>query len=55
MLEELFNVTRYLKNISWSEAYGMPLEYRRWLIERERKQREKEAEEAKKARGRKGK
>ena len=57
MLEELFNITRYLKNISWSEAYSMPLEYRRWLIERERKQREKEIEEAKKAknRGRQGK
>lgn len=57
MLEELFNVTRFLKNISWSEAYSMPLEYRRWLIERERKQREKELEEMKKAKnkGRQGK
>jgi hypothetical protein len=40
---------RYCK-VSWTEAWALPIEYRRWILAREKKQREKEAEELKKRR-----
>ena len=49
LLEELFFITRYLKNISWTEAWDLPIEYRKWLLDREKKQRQKEKEEMEKA------
>lgn len=49
ILEECYQVTRFCKNISWTEVWDMPIEYRRWLIKREGKQRKEEEEAVKKA------
>lgn len=36
-------------HVSWTEAWGMTIAYRKWLIERKRKENEKRAEAEKKA------
>jgi hypothetical protein len=35
--------------VSWTEAWGMSIAYRKWLIERKKKEEEKKAEAQKKA------
>jgi hypothetical protein len=48
VLEELFQVHRHC-GIGWTEAWDLPITIRRWLIEREKKERTAEAEMTKKA------
>lgn len=38
-------------NVSWSEGWEMSIEYRKWLIERKKKELEKKKEAEDKARG----
>ncbi len=52
LLEEIFYLTRYLKNVSWTEAWDMPVVYRKWLLEREKRQRQSDEEEEAKRRAR---
>ena len=42
MLEELFEVTKH--RVTLSEAWQMPIEVRRWWIDRARKEKEREKE-----------
>jgi len=39
-LEEIFLLTEYC-HISWTEAWDIPIEYRKWLIERKQKENER--------------
>ena len=47
ILEEIFLLMEYC-NVSWLEAWDIPISYRKWLIERKRKENEKRNEHANK-------